>query len=52
MQKSEIPGLTYRSKEIGDKAYTGTKRVASSSEKTTINGILSTFLGAILAKHS
>jgi len=52
MQKSQIAGLTYREKEIGDPAYTGTKRVASSDEKATINGILSNFLSAILAKHS
>lgn len=52
MNKSEIAGLTYRSKEVGDLSYSGTKRVASSDEKTTINGILSNFLASIIAKHS
>lgn len=52
MQKSQIAGLTYRSKEIGDPAYTGTKRVASTDEKASINGILSNLFTAILAKHS
>lgn len=52
MDKSSIAGLTYRSKEIGDVAYSGTKRVASSSEKTEINSILSNFLASIVSKHS
>jgi len=52
MNKSNIAGLTYRSKNIGDKAYSGTKRVVSDSEKTTINTILGNFLGSIIAKHS
>jgi len=51
MNKSDIAGLTYRSKEVGDKPYSS-KRVASSSEKANINNILSSFLGAIIAKHS
>jgi len=52
MNKSEIAGLTYRSKEIGDVPYSGTKRVASDSEKTEINTILSNFLASVVAKHS
>jgi|11BtaG_2_1085332.scaffolds.fasta_scaffold35788_2 hypothetical protein len=52
MNKSEIAGLTYRSKEVGEVSYTGTKRVASSSEKAGINSILSSFLSSIIAKHS
>tara|TARA_B100000497_G_C7553413_1_gene334266 strand:- start:638 stop:796 length:159 start_codon:yes stop_codon:yes gene_type:complete len=52
MNKSSIAGLTYRSKDIGDVAYSGAKRVASSSEKTQINGILSNFLSSVVSKHS
>ena len=52
MNKSEIAGLTYRSKDIGDVAYSGTKRVASTSEKTEISNILSNFLSSVVAKHS
>ncbi len=52
MNKSEIAGLTYRSKEVGDLSYSGTKRVASDSEKATISTILGNFLGSIIAKHS
>jgi hypothetical protein len=52
INKSDIPGLTYRVKNIGDPAYTGTKRVASNAEKTEISTILSNFLSAVIAKHS
>ena len=52
MNKSEIAGLTYRSKEVGELSYSGTKRVASSEEKSAISGILSTFLASIITKHS
>jgi len=52
MNKSEIAGLTYRSKDIGDAPYSGTKRVASSSEKTEISNILANFLSSVVAKHS
>jgi len=52
MDKSSIAGLTYRTKEIGDVPYSGTKRVASDSEKTEIKSILSNFLGSVVAKHS
>jgi hypothetical protein len=51
MQKSDIAGLTYRSKENKEAAYTGTKRVASDSEKSTINSIFSQFIAAVKAKH-
>lgn len=52
MNKSSIEGLTYRSKNIGDEAYSGTKRVASSSEKATISTILGNFLASVVSKHS
>lgn len=50
MNKSEIAGLTYREKEVGDKIYV-TKRVASSDEKTSINNILNTFLQLVRTSH-
>jgi|TARA_R110001592_G_scaffold10354_5_gene53872 hypothetical protein len=51
MQKSDIAGLTYRSKDNKVEAYSGTKRVASDSEKSTVNSIFSQFIAAVKAKH-
>ena len=52
MNKSEIAGLTYRSKENKEPGYSGTKRTASAEEKAVINSTISYFLGNILDKHS
>jgi hypothetical protein len=52
MNKSEIAGLTYRSKENKEPGYSGTKRTASAEEKAVINNIISNFLGNILDKHA
>ena len=52
INKTDIAGLTYRSINIGDPSYTGTKRVASNAEKTEINTILSNFLSSVIDKHS
>lgn len=52
MQKSDIPGITYRTKENKEPGYTGTKRVASNEEKAIINNIIGAFLGNVLDKHS
>lgn len=51
MQKSQIAGLTYRSKENKEVAFTGDKRLASDAEKSTISTIFGQFLAAIKAKH-
>lgn len=51
MQKSQIAGLTYRSKENKEVAYSGTKRVPSNAEKSTISTILGQFFTALKAKH-
>jgi len=51
MEKSQIAGLTYRSKENKEVAYSGTKRVASDSEKAAIATIFGQFLAAVKAKH-
>jgi len=52
MEKSHISSITYRTKNIGDESYSGTKRVASSQEKTDIQAILSNFLSSVVSKHS
>lgn len=52
MNKSDIAGLTYRSKENKNPGYSGTKRVASVEEKAVINNIVDIFLLHILDKHS
>tara|TARA_B110000858_G_C17428649_1_gene304447 strand:+ start:200 stop:358 length:159 start_codon:yes stop_codon:yes gene_type:complete len=52
MLKSDIAGLTYRSKENKEPGYSGTKRVASNEEKAVIGNIISNFLGNILDKHA
>jgi len=51
MDKSSIAGLTYKSKNIGDPAYSGAKRTVSTDEKNTINSILSNFLAAVVAAN-
>jgi|TARA_R110002167_G_scaffold63515_2_gene179322 hypothetical protein len=50
--KSDLVARIYREKEVGEASYTGDKRVASSSEKSTIQASLGKFLAAVVAKHS
>jgi len=48
--KSDLVARIYRQKEIGDTVYV-TKRVASSSEKSTVQAILGKFLAAVVAAN-
>ena len=49
--KSDLVARIYREKEVGEAVYES-KRVASSSEKSTIQASLGKFLAAVVAKHS
>jgi hypothetical protein len=52
MLKSEIAGLTYRSKENKDASYSGPKKTPTQADKDEIAVIRGHFLASIISRHS
>lgn len=52
MLKSQIAGLTYRSKENKDASYSGPKKTPSQTDKDEIAIIRGHFLSGIISRHS
>lgn len=52
MLKSEIAGLTYRSKENKDASYSGPKKTPTQTDKDEIAIIRGHFLSGIISRHS